>query len=204
MHWTNANQSTCLILIELNEPRAGSKSPSQTATPDETTESLDKERNKRLLALFEEVIARLKEDKLTFIDWLLFIFDHECRSATKTLRRIHFWQYKDKVIKLLNSFIHSQQTDSGRELVWGWLIDMVISMMKDEVAKITKDGALRSWNKLMGPSFLKEFRIRSIKETLQEYCPTSVKVLMSVAGVDQSQATFKEAPPSAQNLSTCP
>ncbi|KAG8699950.1 hypothetical protein FRC09_006271 [Ceratobasidium sp. 395] len=72
--------------------------------------------------------------------------------------------------------------------------------MRSEAKSITGDGILRSSNKAIGPSYLKKFRISHIKDLLQEYCPTSIRVLLSIAGVDDTRATLVDAPVLAQNV----
>lgn len=155
----------------------------------------------RQIALFKQVIDQLEEDGLTFADWLAFIFSHERDKSIKALRREHFWRHRDAVQKVLGAWVHSQQTESGRALVEAWVIDHVAGLMRDEARAITRKGILRSANKSIGPAYLKAFKISNIKEVLQTHCPTSVKVLLSMAGVDEPRTTLMEAPMSSQNVS---
>lgn len=155
----------------------------------------------RLLALYQSVINQLKDEDITFAEWLVFIFEPKRGAAAKDLRKQHFWRHQDTVRQLLNSWTHSHQTKVGRDLVVAWAIDFVGSRMRTEAQQITSAGILRSSNKTIGPDYLRTFKISNMKQTIQENCSTSTKVLMAMAGVESSRSTLTEAPVSAQNVS---
>ncbi|KAG9123571.1 hypothetical protein FRC07_014688, partial [Ceratobasidium sp. 392] len=151
-----------------------------------------------LLDLFEDVVAQLKQEGLTFADWLILIFEPKWKGTAQDLRLESFWQHDDLVRNLLDSWVHTHQTQIGRETVSDWAMGYVALRMRSESRKITSEGVLRSSNEKIGPSFLKGFKIDNIKQAIQAHCPTSVKMLLSMAGANGSK-TLMEAPISAQN-----
>ncbi|KAG8717406.1 hypothetical protein FRC09_014336 [Ceratobasidium sp. 395] len=154
---------------------------------------------RRLLSLFEDVVAQLDDDGITFADWLILIFEPKWKGPSCDSRFKSFWRHEDQVRNLLNSWVHTHQAKVGRDTVSAWATDYVALRMKSESKKITTKGALRSSDKAIGPGFLKGFKISDTKKTIQSLCPTSVKVFLSMAGADGSK-NLVEAPNSAQNI----
>ncbi|KAG8707482.1 hypothetical protein FRC09_001793 [Ceratobasidium sp. 395] len=152
-----------------------------------------------LLSLFEDVVTQLDDNGLTFADWLILIFEPKRKGPARDSCSKSFWQHEEQVRNLLNSWVHTHQTKLGRDTVSTWATDYVASRMRSESREITSKKVLLSSDKAIGPSFLKGFKISEIKENIQSLCPTSVKVLLSMAGVDASKK-LAEAPKTAQNL----
>ncbi|KAG8741879.1 hypothetical protein FRC12_015522 [Ceratobasidium sp. 428] len=140
--------------------------------------------------------------KTGFVD-VVFLFEPTRGALATKLRREHFWRHKESVQRLLRHWTHSHQYEPGRILVVDWMINFVAARMRNEAQQITGEGLLRSSNKTIGPDYLKSFKISNIKEILQSECSTSVKVLLSMVGVDESQTTLTKAPKSAQNAVFC-
>ncbi|KAG8689306.1 hypothetical protein FRC09_012479, partial [Ceratobasidium sp. 395] len=154
--------------------------------------------NSHLLDLFEDVVAQLEREGLTFADWLVLIFEPKWKGAARDSRLKSFWRHDNQVRNLLDSWVHTHQTQIGRETVSDWALCYVGSRMRSESREITSKRVLFSSDKKIGPSFLKGFKISDMKRKIQAKCPTSVKVLLLMAGADGSK-TLAEAPTSAQN-----
>ncbi|KAG8699814.1 hypothetical protein FRC08_005091 [Ceratobasidium sp. 394] len=180
-----------LCAVPVAEPPAGN-----VGSPTEA-------RSKRLVAIFESLVAQLVAENITFAAWLVFLFEPVRGALGTELRRKHFWHHGESVRQLLKHWTHSHQYEAGRNLVVDWMIDFVAARMRTEAQQITSEGILRSSNKTIGPDYLKSFKISDMKETLQERCRTSIKVLLSMVGVDESQTMMANAPKSAQNTVFC-
>ncbi|KAF8595439.1 hypothetical protein BDV93DRAFT_456821, partial [Ceratobasidium sp. AG-I] len=111
-----------------------------------------------------------------------------------------FWSHSSSVRLLLNSWVHSHQTSSGAELVAEWAIDFVASRMRSEAKRITRDAVFRSSATKIGPEYLRGFKTNKVCDVLQDYCGTSVRVLLAMAGLDQGSSSLKEAPISKQRV----
>ncbi|KAB5587705.1 hypothetical protein CTheo_8854 [Ceratobasidium theobromae] len=160
--------------------------------------------DERLLNIFQSVIDQLKPEGITFAGWLSFIFEPEQAKLGKDLRRKNFWHDPDSVKKLLNNWIHSRQTASGRILIVKWAKNHVVSEIRKEVRRVTKSGVLRlvAKGQRVGPEYLEEFRIQEIHDKLQKHCGTTVHMLLSIAGVDPPIVTLASAPSAARNVVT--
>lgn len=151
--------------------------------------------------LLDNVAQQLKQEDYSFAQWLALIFDDKCGREMKDLRRKHFWQHPSDVTTLLKNWSSSRQTASGRNLVCNWARDYVAKEMFDEAKDITSSRVLQSSTLDMGPEYLEDFKIKDIQESIQRHCSTSIRMLLSIAGVDPSITTLSAAPESARNVS---
>ncbi|KAG9124443.1 hypothetical protein FRC07_011615 [Ceratobasidium sp. 392] len=196
-----SGDQSCPSLSDPNPVMVTNSPIPETSASD--AEPLTEAKSKKLVTIFEALIAQLVVKNITFAAWLVFLFEPVQGALAIELQRKHFWHHEESVQRLLKHWTHSYQYKAGRNLVVDWAITFVAARMRTEAQQIMNEGLLWSSTKTIGPEYLKSFKIKNMKETLQSRCQTSIKVLLSMVGVDESETTLTQAPKLAQNIVFC-
>ncbi|KAG8699818.1 hypothetical protein FRC08_005089 [Ceratobasidium sp. 394] len=151
-----------------------------------------------MLQIFKDLLASLQENDISFIDWLLYIFEPVQGSDTVELQRMHFWNFPHSVRTLLGYWTHAHQTASGHATVTEWTLNFVSSRMCSEAQELTTSHVFRTSSTVIGPTLIKSFKTSKLRDDLQQFCSTSVRMLLALSGADQGHHWFDQVVASRQ------
>ncbi|TFY51101.1 hypothetical protein EVJ58_g10739 [Rhodofomes roseus] len=125
----------------------------------------------------QSILQILRDTDTPFGDLLEFISD----PAHQQGRERYWGLFADtaRVHRILNLWVSSENSTTGREAVHEWAVGYVSRIVAREGRRATKDGFLRTQERTVDQDFALGFRLANLKDKLDEQCPTVVQVLES-------------------------
>ncbi|KAH9887686.1 hypothetical protein C8Q73DRAFT_748529 [Cubamyces lactineus] len=120
------------------------------------------------------VLDQLQEVGLTFGDLVLFVSDPANKRGND--RWLGFFSVPGRVQDVLDFWVSSANSPTGRQAVCEWSINFVRRLVGQEAHAASRSRLFYSHDKDVNASFLSDFSIERVRHRLLELCPTTFDI----------------------------
>ncbi|KAH9853977.1 hypothetical protein C2E23DRAFT_884097 [Lenzites betulinus] len=138
----------------------------------------------------KDVLRYMKGMDVTYGDILLFMSDIKASSGYGQDRFAHFFAHADLVTTVLQNWVGSGNSITGRKLVKDWAVGYVSTLVSREGDQVTKAGVLQSTKRSINRSFALDFNLQHIHHDLSRRCPNTTRILHALASTTSRRQTF--------------
>ncbi|KAF8602550.1 hypothetical protein BDV93DRAFT_443842 [Ceratobasidium sp. AG-I] len=128
-----------------------------------------------LSSVLETSLGVLNSNGLDLSDFLVYVFDPS--SKLGNLRSAQFWRRPEQFWLLMRHWLARGATESGKELVKIFAIDLVTRIARSEAQKATRSGFLKSPLECVSPETAGELSLESLISQLEKECSTMFTIL---------------------------
>lgn len=139
------------------------------------------------------MLAELKGDGLTFGDVVLFVSDPD--NWQGDARYNGFFSKPDRVRQVLDFWVGSRNSATGRRCVHEWAVAYVKGHMSAEGNKVTQSNLLQARTMNVDATFALDFSYDRLYRKFLDMCPTAMEVLEAFSTTPRQ---IKEATPSSE------
>ncbi|KAJ7795220.1 hypothetical protein B0H14DRAFT_3555239 [Mycena olivaceomarginata] len=128
--------------------------------------------------IFDSILKQLADNKLTFGDLMLYIFDPIYKQG---LTRWHgFFRQRGLASKILDFWVSRENSETAREEVSAWASDYAAEQARAEAKEITKSRELHTASSVDG-AYVDGFSMQKMYDLLWVRAKTAMKVLDAFA-----------------------
>lgn len=146
---------------------------------------IEERRAKQVESTCRQTLDFMAERGITFGDLVLYVSNPEMKQGDS--RWNGFFGIPGRVAEVLNYWVSSRNSQSGRDTVRNWALDYVGRILDKEGEGITNSGLLRSENKLIDKSYTVDFSLDSLYQKIKDAAPAMTKLLHAFSTTKRQQ-----------------
>ncbi|KAJ7038344.1 hypothetical protein C8F04DRAFT_1256355 [Mycena alexandri] len=137
----------------------------------------DVEANK--ITVFEEILAKLRENNLTFGQLMLYVFDPIYKQGST--RWDGFFKGGGMATEVLNLWVSNKNSPTAREEVGAWAEDYVVGRVHAEAQAVTASKILQTQGVRVDNDYVTGFRMTEVGARIASFAQTTTRVLNAFA-----------------------
>lgn len=139
----------------------------------------------------QEVLRYLANHERTFGDLVAYVSDGQ--NYAGNARYWGFFSVEGRVERVLDAWVSSQNSNTGRECVHEWAVRYVKKLVHTEGDAATRSKLLQTSAMEIDESFALDFSLGNLHTRLRELCPTAMSVLEAFSTTTRQAREMKEA-----------
>lgn len=145
----------------------------------------------------QEVLRYLANHERTFGDLVAYISDGQ--NYAGNARYWGFFSVDGRVERVLDTWVSSQNSKTGRECVHEWAVEYVKRVVHTEGDAATRSKLLQTSAMEIDESFALDFSLGNLHARLRKLCPTAMSVLEAFSTTTRQAREMKEASQKRKN-----
>ncbi|KAK7676620.1 hypothetical protein QCA50_020434 [Cerrena zonata] len=138
--------------------------------------------------VFEKILVELKDHGLGWGDLVLYVSG--TRVDQKKERYLGFFARGDLVRRILDLWVSSHNSPTGRQLVHDWALSYIGKCVSQEGETVKKNVLLQSQKHPITQEFAQDFDLRSIYTSIKSLCPTVSAILSAFSTTTRQMKTL--------------
>ncbi|KAK7678924.1 hypothetical protein QCA50_018064 [Cerrena zonata] len=138
--------------------------------------------------VFEKILVELKDHGLGWSDLVLYVSG--TRVDQKKERYLGFFARGDLVRRILDLWVSSHNSPTGRQLVHDWALSYIGKCVSQEGETVKKNVLLQSQKHPITQEFAQDFDLRSIYTSIKSLCPTVSAILSAFSTTTRQMKTL--------------